>query len=147
MVLYPAGVSNVQSVCLACSIGLEASQSRTSARSFIRATKPRSILTGAHRKLRQFATIQSFCLHRLSSGLSCTSLVDLPTMTEIEGVCYCGHTTYTVHNPQDNIKVSAYCHCSRCQRLNGAPCIWVRLCCGGYPNRALGTITVDFADI
>ncbi|KAK9900043.1 hypothetical protein P389DRAFT_165174 [Cystobasidium minutum MCA 4210] len=45
-------------------------------------------------------------------------------MKEIEGVCYCGQTTYTVQDPQDNLKVSAFCHCSRCQRLNGAPCIW-----------------------
>ncbi|CAO1615152.1 unnamed protein product [Sympodiomycopsis kandeliae] len=44
----------------------------------------------------------------------------------ITGHCYCKRTAYTVRltNLSSDLRLSAYCHCSNCQRLNGAPFIW-----------------------
>jgi hypothetical protein len=39
------------------------------------------------------------------------------------GRCICGHATYTLdaHPAQAYLTLSAYCHCSRCQRTHAAP--------------------------
>ncbi|UZJ53878.1 hypothetical protein CBS101457_003198 [Exobasidium rhododendri] len=44
----------------------------------------------------------------------------------IRGHCACGSLRYTidVSNIDRDLKLSMYCHCSQCQRLNGAPFVW-----------------------
>lgn len=48
-------------------------------------------------------------------------------MTEgtLKGACFCGETRLVIQAPaRSHFALSAYCHCTRCQRLNGAPFIW-----------------------
>ncbi|CAO1638007.1 unnamed protein product [Parajaminaea phylloscopi] len=49
---------------------------------------------------------------------------DLPNHTT--GQCHCGRTRYRLRldKMSSDLALSAYCHCSSCQRLNGAPFIW-----------------------
>lgn len=50
-----------------------------------------------------------------------------PTLLDqTTGHCACKRTTFTVrlNNISSDLRLSAYCHCSQCQRLNGAPFIW-----------------------
>lgn len=44
----------------------------------------------------------------------------------IHGHCACGALQYSIdiRNIENDLKLAAYCHCARCQRLNGAPYIW-----------------------
>ncbi|KAJ7024385.1 Mss4-like protein [Mycena alexandri] len=37
------------------------------------------------------------------------------------GACFCGAISYTVTGKPT---LSAYCHCTRCQRMTGSACIW-----------------------
>ncbi|PRP81786.1 hypothetical protein PROFUN_10775 [Planoprotostelium fungivorum] len=46
------------------------------------------------------------------------------TSTTITGHCHCKSLQYSLEASKDNLDLSAYCHCSQCQRLNGAPFIW-----------------------
>ena len=43
---------------------------------------------------------------------------------DLHGACYCGATSFTLPDAKDTLTMSAYCHCSRCSRLAGAPFIW-----------------------
>ncbi|PWZ02924.1 glycoside hydrolase/deacetylase [Testicularia cyperi] len=45
-------------------------------------------------------------------------------MPSLRGHCACGSLEYQLEAAAENLKLSAYCHCTRCQRLNGAPYIW-----------------------
>lgn len=44
----------------------------------------------------------------------------------IHGHCACGllHYRIDVRDIDDVLQLATYCHCARCQRLNGAPYIW-----------------------
>ncbi|EPQ32142.1 uncharacterized protein PFL1_00339 [Pseudozyma flocculosa PF-1] len=42
----------------------------------------------------------------------------------LRGHCACGALRYTLDASPSNLLLSAYCHCTRCQRLNGAPFVW-----------------------
>lgn len=44
----------------------------------------------------------------------------------IKGHCACGSLRYRidVSNIERDLVLSGYCHCSQCQRLNGAPFVW-----------------------
>ena len=44
----------------------------------------------------------------------------------IGGHCACGALQYRidVSNVRSDLQLSAYCHCTRCQRFNGAPFVW-----------------------
>ena len=44
----------------------------------------------------------------------------------IRGHCACGQLHYSIstRDVDRDLALSAYCHCSRCQRLNGAPYVW-----------------------
>ena len=55
---------------------------------------------------------------------SSSSSQDLPKFTT--GHCSCGRSRYRVDltNLSSDLRLTAYCHCSRCARLNGAPFIW-----------------------
>lgn len=48
----------------------------------------------------------------------------LPSSTT--GHCHCGKTRYRLRltNVPSDLALSGYCHCTKCQRLNGAPFIW-----------------------
>lgn len=58
------------------------------------------------------------------SPLCASTMSDSDT---ISGSCYCSATSFRISRPAENLTLSSYCHCSRCQRLNGAPFIWVSL--------------------
>ncbi|SNX81434.1 related to Chitin deacetylase 1 [Melanopsichium pennsylvanicum] len=45
-------------------------------------------------------------------------------MPTLQGHCNCGALSYTLDASPSNLRLSAYCHCTRCQRINGAPYIW-----------------------
>ncbi|KAK7063888.1 Mss4-like protein [Favolaschia claudopus] len=45
----------------------------------------------------------------------------MSTQLQHSGTCYCGSVSYTVTG---NPTLSAFCHCTRCQRMNGAAFIW-----------------------
>ncbi|KAH7915675.1 Mss4-like protein [Hygrophoropsis aurantiaca] len=38
----------------------------------------------------------------------------------LKGSCFCGSVTYVIFAPP---VLSAYCHCTNCQRLNACPCV------------------------
>ncbi|KAF7307366.1 hypothetical protein MIND_00530700 [Mycena indigotica] len=42
-------------------------------------------------------------------------------MAARQGSCFCGAITYEVTGKPT---LSAFCHCTRCQKMNGSPCIW-----------------------
>lgn len=44
----------------------------------------------------------------------------------LRGHCACGALSYTISLAQieQDLTLSAFCHCSRCQRINGAPFVW-----------------------
>lgn len=70
----------------------------------------------------------------------------LPSNTT--GHCACTRTRFTLNltNLPSDLRLSAYCHCSKCQRLNGAPFIWtthwaesaVRWSSSTIPNEGAG---------
>lgn len=45
------------------------------------------------------------------------------TAGHVHGYCACGRLRYTIDcsNLDSDLTLSAFCHCSRCQRINGAP--------------------------
>ncbi|TKY90153.1 hypothetical protein EX895_000151 [Sporisorium graminicola] len=45
-------------------------------------------------------------------------------MPTLRGHCNCGALEYTLDATPANLRMSAFCHCTRCQRINGAPYIW-----------------------
>ncbi|SAM72238.1 related to Chitin deacetylase 1 [Ustilago bromivora] len=45
-------------------------------------------------------------------------------MPTLRGHCNCGALEYQLDATPANLLLSAYCHCTRCQRINGAPYIW-----------------------
>lgn len=59
-----------------------------------------------------------------SSSSQASPLPPLPQHTT--GHCACKRTRYRVQltNLEDDLRLSAYCHCTSCQRLNGAPFVW-----------------------
>lgn len=63
----------------------------------------------------------------MSSPASTSSPGPLPPLPEYTtGHCACKRTRYRLQltNLQDDLRLSAYCHCTSCQRLNGAPFVW-----------------------
>lgn len=63
----------------------------------------------------------------MSSPSSSSQASPLPPLPEYTtGHCACKRTRYRVQltNLQDDLRLSAYCHCTSCQRLNGAPFVW-----------------------
>ncbi|PWN22776.1 hypothetical protein BCV69DRAFT_96777 [Microstroma glucosiphilum] len=56
--------------------------------------------------------------------MSSNALPPLPEYTT--GHCACKRTQYRVQltNLQEDLRLTAYCHCTSCQRLNGAPFVW-----------------------
>lgn len=44
----------------------------------------------------------------------------------IHGHCACGSLRFSIdiRNIKNDLALSMFCHCSRCQRLNGSPYIW-----------------------
>ncbi|KAK7063887.1 Mss4-like protein [Favolaschia claudopus] len=45
----------------------------------------------------------------------------MSTQLRHSGACFCGSVSYTVTGKP---KLSAFCHCTRCQRLSGSTFIW-----------------------
>lgn len=45
-------------------------------------------------------------------------------MPTLRGHCDCGALEYQLDASPANLRMSAYCHCTRCQRINGAPYVW-----------------------
>jgi hypothetical protein len=66
----------------------------------------------------------SFSMSSPSSSSQASPLPPLPEYTT--GHCACKRSRYRVQltNLQDDLRLSAYCHCTSCQRLNGAPFVW-----------------------
>ncbi|KAN0066364.1 hypothetical protein ACQY0O_000458 [Thecaphora frezii] len=42
----------------------------------------------------------------------------------LKGYCACQSLRFSLDASPSNLLLSAYCHCTRCQRLNGAPFVW-----------------------
>ncbi|KAF7303086.1 hypothetical protein MKEN_01272100 [Mycena kentingensis (nom. inval.)] len=57
-------------------------------------------------------------------------------MSTRKGSCFCGAVNYTVSGSPVR---SAFCHCTRCQKMNGSPCIWTI----HFPNSAFAWTTSD----
>lgn len=49
---------------------------------------------------------------------------DLPAY--VDGHCHCGKTRFrlSLTDIESDLALSAFCHCTKCQRLNGAPFVW-----------------------
>ncbi|KAE8231891.1 hypothetical protein CF326_g3085 [Tilletia indica] len=59
------------------------------------------------------------------TGPSTSVVIEEGTITPLTGSCFCKSLRYKLH-PQrrEDCTLTAYCHCSKCQILNGAPYVW-----------------------
>lgn len=67
-------------------------------------------------KLEYLVTLFSLHLHHLPEHR-----LNMPTL---KGHCNCGALEYSLEATPANLCLSAFCHCTQCQRINGAPYVW-----------------------
>ena len=82
------------------------------------------------RSVLPFPSFRSQTITSRFSNMSPSSSLPSTSQGPLRGSCFCTSTTYALHlidnqtTPlSSNLTLSAYCHCSGCQRMNGAPFI------------------------
>ncbi|KAI3479803.1 hypothetical protein L1887_58198 [Cichorium endivia] len=98
---------------------------RTSACSRAAPDNRKKTATGLPLKLRAEPVATVWC--RPTTITFSPSAFHLPTviaMPSLRGHCHCGALEYQLNADPAHLRLSAFCHCTRCQRINGAPYVW-----------------------